>query len=200
MEGEIQGRAGAEEVTQSDGICRDARFSGCQRYRWSLERWWNVHRASPWIGWILLNPSTADDRKDDPTIHRCIRYSQAWGYGGCTICNLFALRSTSPRAAYHDRRPIGRLNDRAILAPVEQCGVIVAAWGVHGALSDRGENVMRMLIDAGVKVHCLGRTKDGHPRHPLYLRSDRKLVRFATLRRSVISNASSKRRESDRSL
>lgn len=153
-------------------IYRSATWSRCRRYRYALTRWWD---DGPWIGWIMLNPSTADDRKDDPTVRRCMSFSRRWGYGGCHIRNLFAFRSTSPTKLLEHPEPIGARNDRSILELVDRCSVIVAAWGVHGAFRDRGREVARRLAKRGVQLYCLGQTRLGLPRHPLYLSAKRRL-------------------------
>lgn len=149
----------------------DAGFSACQRYRYWLTRVWN--RTLPVVAWVMLNPSTADAFVDDPTIRRCIAFSRAWGAGGLVVLNLFALRSTNPAALrLPGASPIDPpddlgANDRHIRRWTEGRRVI-AAWGVHGTLCARDRDVLWLL--AGQRVECLGRTKGGHPWHPLYIK------------------------------
>jgi len=119
----------------------------------------------------MLNPSTADASQEDPTIRRCVGFARSWGYGALAIVNLFALRSTDPRALYAHATPVGERNDAFIAAQATISDLVIAAWGVHGAHQDRGAAVLRMLRRE-VKVRCIGVTKDGHPKHPLYLRGD----------------------------
>jgi hypothetical protein len=157
---------------------RDACISACGRYRWSLSRAWDADLLKPWVGFVMLNPSTADASIDDPTIRRCIGFARAWGFAGLAVRNLFALRATYPMELMEADDPIGPENDRVILSLVGVCPVIVAAWGVHGALKDRGNRVRQMLSDRGQALKCLGTTKEGHPKHPLYLPADTALIDF----------------------
>ena len=143
------------------------------RYRYRLGRRWAEGAT---VTWIMLNPSTADAANDDPTIRRCTDFTKRWGYGGLTVVNLFALRATDPRAlrrAYD--QPIGLPdNDRHIVEATASAALVVAAWGAHGTMYARDRQV-RMLLD-GRAVHCLGTTKAGQPRHPLYLARDTELA------------------------
>jgi hypothetical protein len=147
-----------------------ATFSPCGVYRYTLWRAWEV---GPTVCWVMLNPSTADATKEDPTIRKCIGYARRWGFGAVAIVNLFALRSTNPRALYGHAAPVGPQNDAAIVECVRLSRLVVAAWGVHGEHCGRGDAVLDMLrLGVEAPVHCLGTTKDGHPKHPLYLRGD----------------------------
>lgn len=118
---------------------------------------------------IGLNPSTADEVNDDPTVRRCIRFAQRWGYGALCMTNIFAYRATDPNVMKTQADPVGKLNDRYLKSAAHQAGIVVAAWGTHGAHEDREEKVLGLLRG---KLSCLGTTKAGHPRHPLYLRAD----------------------------
>jgi hypothetical protein len=142
-----------------------ATFSPCGRYRYTLDRRWG---DGPLMTWVMLNPSTADAEKDDPTIRRCIAFAKAWGYGGLTVTNLFAFRATDPADMRAAADPVGPYNDRAIL---DACRgrVAVAAWGVHGEYKGRALAVCRMIDQESNGLRCLGVTKDGHPKHPLYV-------------------------------
>lgn len=126
---------------------------------------------------IGLNPSTADETEDDPTIRRCISFARDWGYGGVFMLNLFAFRATVPSDMFKAKNPIGPLNDSRLEFFSEQCEQVVAAWGVHGAHQERGKRVSAFPCFHG-KLFCLGTTKQGHPRHPLYLKRDTKLEAF----------------------
>lgn len=151
-----------------------ATFSSCRRYRFALWRVWDAQK--PYLNVVGLNPSTADETRNDPTITRCMDRARRMGFGGYRMTNLFALRSTDPKGLRGDHGldgPVGGDdNDEEIVRSALGAGMVVAAWGVHGALDGRGEEVVRMLGRAGVRLHCLGTTKDGHPKHPLYLRAD----------------------------
>lgn len=142
-----------------------ATFSPCRRYRYTLWRRWD---DGPYAMFVGLNPSTADETTDDPTIRRCIRFARDWGYSALCMTNLFALRATDPKAMLADPEPIGAENDDRLFQASREAGIIVAAWGAHGSHRRRDRDVLRMLRH----VHHLGLTKSGQPRHPLYLRAD----------------------------
>ena len=145
---------------------RTALFSPCGRFRYRLGRRWCV---GPTVAFVLLNPSTADDEGDDPTIRRCIGFAQRHGFGGLEVVNLYAYRATDPgdlrRAGYR----IGPENDEHIEAAVRQCDKVVLAWGVHAGRLTRPAEVLRLLRDVGVAPYCLRVTGSGHPEHPLRL-------------------------------
>jgi len=128
---------------------------------------------------VMLNPSTADAEKDDPTIRRCIAFAARERFGGVEILNLFAFRATAPTDLKGAADPVGPDNDRHLRALFARHPAIVAAWGAHGAHRRRDEAVLRIATGLGVTLTCLGRTAQGQPRHPLYLRSDTPIVPFA---------------------
>jgi len=154
-------------------------ISECGRYRYRLWRRWEL--TAPQVTWIMLNPSTADATDDDPTIRRCVRFAIAWGYGGIDVVNLFGLRATNPQQvkAVPLVEALGPDNWTHVAAATERGGwypppghpvedpIVVAAWGAHGALHDRGHLMRTWLAAAGVPVWCLRTTADGHPVHPL---------------------------------
>jgi len=148
-------------------------FSRCGRYRYVLRREWDSSRDA--VLFIGLNPSTADARRDDPTIRRCIGFARSWGYGAVIVANLFAFRATDPAKLKVAGDPVGPRNDRWLARLRGEAGMTVAAWGVHGKLRSRDEE----FLAEGGELYCLGRTKGGCPRHPLYLRGDAGVVRFA---------------------
>jgi len=119
----------------------------------------------------MLNPSTADERTDDPTIRRCIGFARDWGYGGVEIVNIFALRATDPRELRRAGDPIGRMNDVHMTRAAERSNAVVIAWGVHGTLLCRGAAALE-LLSPRARLLALGWTLAGEPRHPLYLRRD----------------------------
>lgn len=156
-----------------------AEFSDCGRFRYTLRRRWEA--VGEEIAFIGLNPSTADAEKNDPTVTRCIGYAKRWGFAGMWMLNLFSWRSTDPQQLYERHKArleiIGKGNDQAIARVCASAKRIVCAWGSHGALQDRGEILLRTVLRQH-ELHCLGITKDGHPRHPLYLRSDARPIRY----------------------
>ncbi|MBI1416966.1 MAG: DUF1643 domain-containing protein [Limimaricola sp.] len=144
-------------------------YSTCGRYRLSLTRDWGPGRAAVFV---MLNPSTASEATDDPTIARCTGFARALGAGGMEVVNLFAFRATHPRDLRRAEDPVGPDNDAAILSAAARAGWLICAWGIHGTLHGRGTEVAALLRAAGHRPQVLGLTKDGHPRHPLYLRRD----------------------------
>lgn len=148
---------------------KGAGFSTCGQYRYNLWRIWDRTRKP--LSYCMLNPSTADAEKDDPTVARCSERARRLGYGGVVVVNLFALRSTDPRALYKHYDPVGPDNDPAILAAASECDLI-CAWGNHGKLRGRAAQVLTMLRASGLPALALRVSKDGHPSHPLYLSYD----------------------------
>ena len=147
-----------------DHMTRQTVFSPCRAYRYTLWReWFGGEGYAMFVG---LNPSTADETKDDPTIRRCIAFAKAWGYSGLCMTNLFAFRATDPKDMKATADPVGPENDTHLLALAERACVIVAAWGANGTHKGRDTEVRRLLPP----LYCLALTKDGHPGHPLYLK------------------------------
>jgi hypothetical protein len=120
----------------------------------------------------MLNPSTAEEIVNDPTVERCERRARDMGYGGLRVANIFALRSTDPGALYGHKDPVGEDNDRAILESILGAGIVICAWGGHGNLHNRGKAVLDLISKAGVTPHYLVLNKDGTPKHPLYVGYD----------------------------
>lgn len=138
-------------------------------YRYLLWREWDA--IAPRVVFVMLNPSTACATTDDPTIRRCTRFAQSWGYGSVEGVNLFAYRAPYPKVLRLVPDPIGPDNDRSLLEAKQRAQIIIVAWGHHGTLGNRHQAVFPLLADKGC-LYCLGMTKAGHPRHPLYVRSD----------------------------
>lgn len=152
---------------EEDGCQSRAVYSECETYRYRLTRRW---AASPALAFIMLNPSTADERRNDPTIARCEKRARNLAYGGVDIVNLFAYRATRPIDLKAAVDPEGPENLRLLHIAAEEAGCVVAAWGVHGAFRGQEDRVRNHL--KGVPLYALGETQAGHPRHPLYMRSD----------------------------
>lgn len=150
---------------------RSATFDATRTYRYALERRWS--EASPAV-FVMLNPSTADANADDPTIRRCTAFAKREGCGGLIVVNLFALRATDPQELYSHPDPVGPQNDGILYEATHQGSPLIAAWGAHGTLHDRAETVARLLEFNDVM--CLGTTKNGHPRHPLYVHGNTPLT------------------------
>ncbi len=142
-------------------------YSDCESYRYSLTRVWDP--AGRRALFVMLNPSTATEVQNDPTVERCERRARALGFGAFRVTNIFAWRDTDPRAMRRADDPVGPANDAAILDGVTWADQVIAAWGTHGAHLDRGPRVEALLRATGEPLFHLGLTKDGHPKHPLYI-------------------------------
>jgi len=150
-----------------------AEFSQCQVYRYTLTRWWDRLAKRGRVCWVMLNPSTADALVDDPTVRRCAQFSHRWGYGGMIVVNIFGLRATDPKHLRKVADPVGPDNDFAVIAAATACDLVMAAWGTHGGLNNRGCQVHRKLARTpGLEVYALGVTSGGFPKHPLYIKGD----------------------------
>lgn len=152
-------------------VVKTATISACGRYRYDLTRRWAD--GDDWAVWVMLNPSTADAEVDDPTIRRCIAFTKREGFGGMAVVNLYAYRATDPReltkADDAGIDPFGPFNLEYLIRWSDRATLQIAAWGIHG--SGHG-NPLRFRSK---RFHCLGKTKDGCPRHPLYVRADQPL-------------------------
>jgi len=142
-----------------------------RKFRFYLKRIWDENKS--FVMFIGLNPSTANETENDPTIKRCINFAKAWGYGGMFMTNLFAFVSTDPKKLMFDR--IAE-NDHWIYEISKNIDKIVFVWGAFKIHKSRMDEVIKTFPTA----YCIGKTKDGYPRHPLYLRSDSKPVIYLT--------------------
>ena len=151
-------------TTHEDGF---AVFSEDRRYRYLLRR--RLSESRKRVLFIMLNPSRADEERNDPTIRRCIGFARSWGFGLLDVVNLFALASTDPLALLNAEDPIGKYNDAAICAALEVADMAVLAWGNHGLTY--GKRSMKVTAMAGrhTRTYCLGLTTKGAPKHPLRL-------------------------------
>lgn len=139
-------------------------LSPCRQYRYALWRKW---ADGPQVLFVMLNPSTADESVDDPTIRRCISFAKAWGFGSLSVGNLFALRTPNPGQLIEHSSPIGDENDQWLSKLQDSAALTIAAWGNSGRLNNRSASVAQVLS----KPHTLGLTKIAEPRHPLYVHS-----------------------------
>jgi hypothetical protein len=165
-----------------------ATFSDCRVYRYALWRRWTDSRVvdldetdrgpdfSKMVAFIGLNPSTADETEDDPTIRRCIGFAKRWGFDGMCMLNLFALRATDPNEMKRHPDPVGPDNDECLRRGVHLFSKTVACWGVHGSHRNRHYGILGLFGLA--QLWHLGLTQAKQPKHPLYLRSDTNLVRW----------------------
>ena len=139
-----------------------AKLSKCRKYRFALWRIWDD--SKPHVMFVGLNPSTADETEDDPTLTRCINYAKSWGYGGVCMANLFSFRATEPENMLAASDPVGRDNDKWLMQLSGEVGLIVAAWGNTGGYMGRSRQVKELLPN----LYCLKMNKSGEPAHPLY--------------------------------
>jgi len=160
-------------------VKRSAEISPCGQYRWWLRRHFPHHGDGRVVCFIMLNPSTADATMDDPTIRRCMGFARDWGYSTLSIRNLFAYRATDPKALAQAVDPIGHpRNDGELLAGLTAHTVVVA-WGGH-VYHNRDQDVLRLfaLHRPDKPLYCLGWTKQGSPRHPLYISKQHSLEEY----------------------
>ncbi|WP_299193191.1 DUF1643 domain-containing protein [uncultured Litoreibacter sp.] len=150
-----------------DDAASTANYSDCERYRYDLTRIWDASQRK--IAFVMLNPSTATEVQNDPTVERCERRARALGYGSFRVCNIFAWRDTDPRKMRKAADPVGPLNDAAIVEACAWADTIVCAWGTHGEHLERGPAVGALMRETGKPLYHLGLSKAGHPKHPLYI-------------------------------
>lgn len=152
-------------------------ISSCERYRYTLERTWDPEL--PVLVFCMLNPSKADAVEDDPTIRRCIGFAKREGCGGIRVVNLFAWRTKSPSELPKCAvEAAGPSNDEWVQATVQGRRVVVAWGGSKPAAAAVTGPFLTRIRAIAVSVQCLGKTKAGAPRHPLYVRGDAPLVEF----------------------
>lgn len=145
-------------------------FSQDKLHRFTLWRRWQT--GDRVVNFICLNPSTADDRVDDPTVAKCVKYSKWWGYDALIVTNVFSYRSTDPSVLKTLEQPTMEDNDAWIKWAARQASLIICAWSQHAKLHDRGAQVHEMLREQHFELHYL--KKSGQPHHPLYLKDDLK--------------------------
>lgn len=139
-------------------------------YRYHLTRRWGPKIDT--VVWVMLNPSTADADVDDPTIRRCISFSAELGADSLRVVNLYAYRATDPKHLLAVEDPVGPMDNTVIretlLAARAMRSPVIGAWGVN-ARADRVSEFVTIADECRVPLHCLGITKSGMPRHPLYV-------------------------------
>ena len=191
----------------ADYIAAGANVSACGTYRYSLYREWRgTHDPKNWewfdrdygepksCVFVMLNPSTADGQTDDPTIRRCVGFAKAMNYERIDVLNLFAFRATNPKQLLtlnHSDNPVGVHNQRYFNEVIPHAGIVIAAWGAHGSHIGQDETVLGWIEErTNLPVQCLGITKEGHPRHPLYLPSTARPMPFSGAAKSLMRLAS----------
>lgn len=163
-------------MLRTTDVVKTATFDETGAYRYCLSRLWEA--TAPELTVIMLNPSQADQHRDDPTIRRCLSLAQGWGYGRLEVVNLFAYRTPFPQQLKQVADPVGARNDEFLLAASETAHQIWLAWGNWGSLEDRDRAVLTLLQAYQHKFCCLGLNRTHQPRHPLYVRRDSQLLPF----------------------
>ena len=166
------------DLPDPDTVVKGAMISDDALYRYFLTRIWDPKLS--FLIFIMLNPSTATAELDDPTIRRCMGFARRDGYGGIIVINLFAFRATSPDRMKEADDPVGPENNdwllKTLIYAQKAKSDVIAAWGVHGQHQDRDYRVAGFVKKHGVVLKCLGKTKGGDPRHPLYVKGDQPFV------------------------
>ncbi len=155
-------RNGISNVRLKRKVKNTAKLSQCRKYRYALWRTWD--NSKPYVMFVCLNPSTADETTDDPTLRKCITYAKSWGYGAVCMTNLFSYRATDPREMKAVKDPTGKENDKWLRDLAKDAGLIIAAWGNDGSYMNRSKEVIKFIPN----LHCLKINKSGEPAHPLY--------------------------------
>jgi hypothetical protein len=159
-------------------------FSTDRKYRYTLWRSWTVESIfeepmdQGYLQVIGLNPSTADETKNDPTVSRCIGYAKRWGFSALCMTNLFGWRATDPQAMLAQPEPIGCDNDKWLVEISKEAGLVLCAWGKHGLHQNRQQAVLSLL--ANKELYCLKQNADGTPIHPLYQNRKLQPIRFVS--------------------
>lgn len=169
-----------------DRIERSAEVSECGRYRWWLRRSWSLRNADGThrigrgvVSFIMLNPSTADALQDDPTIRRCIGFAKSWGFNTLSVRNLFPWRATDPKELLKAEDAAGGDRGDTELTSALTADMVVVAWGANVPFK-RDVEIMDIFSTVApmVPIYCLGKTKNGSPRHPLYVKADQQPIPF----------------------
>jgi hypothetical protein len=174
---------------------RQTILSPCRKYRYTLWREWGSEvlftgeeRVDDYAVFIGLNPSTADETKDDPTIRRCVNFAKHWGYGAFLMMNLFAWRDTKPANMMKASDPVGPLNDFYLFELAKNAGIVIAAWGANGNHKGRADYIADLFKEAGIKLTALRTNDDGSPGHPLYVPAETKPIAWPVLTNMTNTN------------
>ncbi|MGV8950319.1 MAG: DUF1643 domain-containing protein [Cypionkella sp.] len=149
------------------GVESEAIYSPCEAYRYALTRVWDASGRK--AVFVMLNPSTATELQNDPTVERCERRARTLGFGGFRVANIFAYRATDPRLMRAQSDPVGPANDAELRAAAAWGDDIICAWGNHGTYMGRGAAVETLLRATTKPLFYLALTQAGIPKHPLYI-------------------------------
>lgn len=147
-------------------------FSDDRQYRYLLTRYINDVEEQKTVLFICLNPSKADEYRDDLTVKKCQKWAKTWGFNRLLLANIFAYKATDPQILYGlEKDPISQPknpleNNFQLARAIEYADRIVVAWGVHGAHLDRGLEVLQLISRIGKTAYCFGLTIGGYPKHP----------------------------------
>lgn len=148
---------------------RDAVISDCGTYRYLLRRVWDYLLPRALV--IMLNPSTADAKIDDATIRSLVRLLSGLGYGSFEVVNIFAYRATDPCELARIADPVGPANERVLCSAIGRCDIVICAWGANPAVGYKAVPILNEIRSRRPAAYCFGKTKDGSPKHPLYIKS-----------------------------
>ncbi|MEM8810634.1 MAG: DUF1643 domain-containing protein [Cyanobacteria bacterium P01_G01_bin.38] len=170
-------------TTVKDGIERSAIFDPTGQYRYSLERRWPAKSSMDRrkVTFIMLNPSRADAKQDDPTLRACMQFAQVWGYNVLEVVNLFAYCTADPKVLKTVNEPIGVECDHALINAADTAAQIILSWGNWGTLLGRNQAVLQLLNPYASKLFCLGINQSGQPRHPLYIKRTQSPAQWQSL-------------------
>ena len=142
-------------------------YSDCLKYRYELTRIWEP--AGRKVHFVMLNPSTATEVQNDPTVERCEQRARTLGFGAFRVTNIFAWRDTDPKKMRLADDPVGPENDGAIVRGCNWADQTICGWGTHGEHLERGAEMRTLIQKSTADIFHLGITKHGHPKHPLYI-------------------------------
>jgi hypothetical protein len=178
-------------MKNSRSLDSSAVFSSCGNYRYLLTR--QVAPGDRIATFIMLNPSTAGAVRDDPTIRRCVGMVRRWGYSRLVVANLFAIRATDPADIRKARDPVGPDNREWVIKAVNRAvaspnpadrAPVICAWGSHGSYMGQDRMVLGWIANICAPL-ALGFTRNGHPKHPLYVAYATELVELSSKRRAA---------------
>jgi hypothetical protein len=150
-------------------------FSKDHKYRYVLTRKWSKEGICLFI---MLNPSTADEYKLDPTVNRAYKIAKRYKLGELVVLNVFAIKGTDPSIIKFCSEPVGEYNDYYIKYYLKKSKMTVLAWGNNGKFNDRATAVKKLIINSKIDPFCIDINNSGEPKHPLYTKNNAKLKKY----------------------